>query len=171
MARRIRRRKLLLLLFLLLVGLVRPVQAAPVFDDVEECNPFNPDGTIQSTSECPCTDDTDKLNYCMPATEYLRVSLGQMLALALYSGAEKFAGLLWFLERAAVVLANYALEGQLWTQIRESILTLLANIMGGPGGVLDLIIRGPNGLFYLALVLAGLILIIPFAIFGSARSS
>ncbi len=159
MARQIRRKTPLLLLVFLLIGLARPVQAAPSYQ-VEECNPFNPDGTIQSS------DNVDQLNYCMPATEYLRVSLGQMLAIALFSGAEKFAGLLWFLEKAAVVLANYALEGQLWTQIRESILTLLANIMGGSGGVLDLIIRGPNGLFYLALILAGLILILPFAVFG-----
>ena len=166
MARRIRRKMPLALLFLLLLGLARPVQAAPASYQVEECNPFNPDGTIQNTSECQCSDNVDQLNYCMPATEYLRVSLGQMLAIALFSGAEKFAGLLWFSEKAAVVLANYALEGQLWTQIRESILTLLANIMGGSGGVLDLIIRGPNGLFYLALILAGLILIIPFAVFG-----
>ena len=165
MARRIRRKKLMLIVLFLLFGLTHKVMAAPAYQ-VEECNPFNPDGTIQNTSECQCSDNVDQLNYCMPATEYLRVSLGQMLAIALFSGAEKFAGLLWFLEKAAVVLANYALEGQLWTQIRESILTLLANIMGGSGGVLDLIIRGPNGLFYLALILAGLILIIPFAVFG-----
>lgn len=165
MARRIRRMTPLLFLVFLLIGLASPVLAASAYQ-VEECNPFNPDGTIQNTSECQCSDNIDQLNYCMPATEYLRVSLGQMLAIALFSGAEKFAGLLWFLEKAAVVLANYALEGELWTQIRESILTLLANIMGGSGGVLDLVIRGPNGLFYLALILAGLILIVPFAVFG-----
>ena len=130
-----------------------------------ECNPFNADGTVKSSRDCVCSDRPTDANYCLDPTEYLQLKVSQNVGAALLSGMEKFTGLLWFVERLAVNFAQFALSGTLWTQIREAILGMLASILGGSGGVLDVIIRGPNGLFYLALVLAGIIMIVQFAVF------
>ena len=99
----------------------------------------------------------------MTGTEYLAATLGQMVQKAFFSLADNLAGLFWLLARWAAMLAEFALKGEVWTLIRETILGLLESIMGGSGGVLDQIVRGADGLLYLALVVAGIVLIIPFA--------
>ena len=158
--------RLMLALALLLLVSLPSASGHATPPPVPACNPFKDDGTVKSTRECECSQLKTDANYCLDPTEYLQLKVSQNVGAALLSGVEKFTGLLWFLDRLAVNFAQFALSGTVWTQIREALLGLLASILGGSGGVLDLIIRGPNGLFYLALILAGIIMIVPFAVFG-----
>ena len=154
---------LLTLFFLLTAGLAASVQAAPLAGG---CNPFNPDGSVKDASECLCSQDPAEISYCMNATEYLKESLTQNAGIALLGGAQRVSELAWFLDRWAVALADFALDGSVWEQIRDAALTTLRSVVGGSGGVLDVVSRGQNGLMYLGLVLAGILLIVPVAVSG-----
>ncbi len=157
-----RRTALFLFVFTFLTTLVS-AQAAPLGAG---CDPFNPDGSVKRVSECPCSQDPAEDAYCMDATEYLKESLAQKAGIALLGGARRVAELAWFLDRWAAALADFALNGGIWQQIRDAALDTLRGVVGGSGGVLDLVSRGPNGLMYLALVLAGILLIVPVALYG-----
>ena len=135
-----RKRKQRLFLIFLTVCLVFAIVGA-ASGQTADCNPFNPDGTVKKTNECQCSDQPTRQSFCMTGTEYLAATLGQMVQKAFFSLAENLAGLFWLLARWAALLAEFALQGEVWTLIRETILGLLESIMGGSGGVLDQIVR------------------------------
>ena len=74
---------------------------------------------------------------------------------------ETIARVLWLAARFIANLAEALLRGQVWQAIREGILEQLQTVMGGSGGVLARVTGGGNGLFLVALLLAGLVMVFP----------
>ncbi len=153
------------LLSMIIPALVLLVSVSQVFAQSPDCEPFNDDGTAKNSSECPCDYiNPGRKSYCMSGGDYLAATLGQMAQEWLIAGARKLTGIFWLMDRWAAMLADFALKGDVWLQIRDAILESLQSIMGGSGGVLDQLVRGRNGMLYTALMVAGLVLILPFAV-------
>ena len=75
---------------------------------------------------------------------------------------ETIARVLWLIAYFIANIAEALLRGQVWQAIREGIWNSLQTVMGGSGGVLARVTGGGNGLFQIALLLAGLVNWFPF---------
>ena len=107
---------------------------------------------VMAADNCP-------VDECMPWPEALtkmatiaakNMSLGMLKTVA--AGA-------WLLDKIAIYLFDLIVNGSIWTSIQEGILSALASFMPG---VLEDLIGGTDGLFYIALMIAGVSMTIPF---------
>jgi len=104
-------------------------------------------------------DDTCPVDECMAWPEALvkmftiamkNISLGML---------KTVAAVAWLLDKAAVYIFDLIINGSIWAQLQEGILSSLAAFMPG---VLEELIGGKDGLLYIALMLAGVSMTIPF---------
>ena len=78
----------------------------------------------------------------------------------LFLGALKtLVGVLWFFDKAAVYVFDLVIVDGLWDDLRTSLLSSLANLMPG---ILQNLVGGSSGLLYIAIMLAGITMTLPF---------
>jgi hypothetical protein len=131
-----------------------------------DCDPF--DGSSpQSSKKCPCSDQPNSKYYCASAVQYTVFEITEKVRALFLSILETIARVLWLAARFIANLAEALLRGQVWQAIREGILEQLQALMGGSGGVLARVTGGGNGLFLVALLLAGLVMTFP--LLGASR--
>lgn len=131
-----------------------------------DCDPFE-GGVPQSSKKCPCSDDPNSRYYCASAVQYTVFEITEKVRALFLSILETIARLLWLVARFIANLAEALLRGQIWQTIRQGLLEQLQSVMGGSGGVLSQVAGGGNGLFLVALLLAGLVMVFP--LLGASR--
>jgi hypothetical protein len=138
--------------------------ASAMYD--EGCDPFE-GGEPQSSKKCPCSTYPDNRYYCASAVQYTVFEITEKVRALFLSILETIARVLWLAARFIANIAEALLRGQVWQVIREGILEQLQTVMGGSGGVLARVTGGGNGLFLIALLLAGLVMTFP--LLGATR--
>ena len=87
-------------------------------------------------------------------SEWLDAAVNQMMIEAMKAAAT----LLWFIEKVAAGIARFLSDQDMWSLILDSSMDAIRGFMPG---VLGQLVLGHNGMFYLALMLAGIFLILP----------
>lgn len=87
-------------------------------------------------------------------SEWLDAAVNQMMIEAMKAAAT----LLWFIEKVAAGIARFLSDQDMWTLILDSSMDAIRSFMPG---VLGQLVLGQSGMFYLALMLAGIFLILP----------
>src|SRR5512145_239358 len=154
---------LLLTLAVLLVLAVPVVLAAPSMQE-DECpgGPFDPDGEPRSLDVCKCTyTDVQEVTYCLSGEESLAVMIRDMVRLWVIGAVKSITALIWLLIRIAAVVCDGLLKGDLWKGISADIFDQLEDVLGGRGGVFDQLVGSSDGLFAIALMLAGMVMCFP----------
>ena len=131
-----------------------------------DCDPFD-GGSPQSSKKCPCSDEPNSKYYCASAVQYTVFEITQKVRALFLSILDTIARALWLAARFTANLAEALLRGQIWQTVREGMLEQLQTVMGGEGGVLRRVTGGGNGLFLIALLLAGLVMAFP--LLGASR--
>ena len=148
-----------LLLALILTNTVGSAYAAPLPDD--DCEPFDEHGNAEPSKDCACSENPNDDQYCMSGTDYLIYNIVSRVQMAQLSLMETGAQWYWLLARVLEKVAAALMSDEAWRVIRDTLMTSLVEVMGGEGGVLYQMVGGTNGLFGIALLLAGLILCMP----------
>ncbi len=149
-----------LLLALVLANTVGSAQAASLPTD-DDCEPFDEDGSARPSKDCACSENPNKDQYCMSGTDYLVYNIVSRVQMAQLSLMETGARWYWLLARILEKVAAALMSGEAWRLIRDTLMTSLVQVMGGEGGVLYQMVGGSNGLFGIALLLAGLLMCMP----------
>lgn len=106
----------------------------------------------QADEDCP-------VDECMPWTEAL-TKMGTVAMKNLSLGVLKTtAQVAWMLDKAALYIFDLVIHGEIWESLRGGVLDALASFMPD---VLQDLIGGVDGLLYIALMIAGVSMTIPF---------
>lgn len=109
----------------------------------------------------------DPPNYCWPVVDPEKcLGVGQAilvisgeLSLNIAVGTAKVVdGLIWLLDRAAAFIFDITVKSDWLLSMKDQLLTSLSSIMPG---VLRDVVLGNNGLMYIALALAGVLMVLP----------
>src|SRR5512145_188021 len=166
-----KRLTLVLLLLFALFAIATPVALALPLHPADNCpdGPFDENGEPRNLSDCKCSySDIGDETYCLSGEESLAVMIRDMIRMWLIGAAKGVAALFWLLIRIVATVCDALLQGEIWQDIRTSILGQLESILGGKNGVLYQIIGSSNGLFAIALMLAGLVMCFPLVTSGNS---
>ena len=145
----------LLLAVIALAVIVSGARAAPEY----ECDPFMPDGSINHA--CDCSEIPDEPTYCYSGMDFLAVKLINTVQVGFISLQKTSVTWYWFLARLVAGVAEMMMDGDFWSTVRDGLMTQLRTVMGGEGGVLAELIGGNAGFFYIAIMLAGVLMTFP----------
>lgn len=125
--------------------------------------PFDGDAARQS-KDCKCSTNPNDIEYCASATDYLGGIIIEKVRLGFIGMLKILASIFWILLRAVYWLVENILTGAWWGWVREGLLDQLEAILPA---TLRQIVFGQSGLFTIALLLAGLLMTLPF--FNTSR--
>ncbi len=112
-----------------------------------------PPSALAQADDCP-------VDLCIAWPE----ALSKMFAVALQNAKldlmKAIASTVWLIDRMVLTLFDLLVQGDLWLRLQEGILSSLEAFMPG---VLQDLIGGADGLLYIALMIAGVMMTIPFA--------
>jgi hypothetical protein len=126
--------------------------------------PFDENGEPREPAKCECNNmDVSDANFCMSGFASVGYMVRDMIRVVFLGMQKGLARFLWLLMRIVVIVCDALLRGEIWENIRDTVLDQLEKLLGGRNGVIYQVI-GPNtGLFTVALMLAGLLMILPAA--------
>lgn len=128
---------------------------------------------LVSLSFAPPADDEppnycrgDDLSHCLMLYDALTLKLSEAGTSMMASAASALDALSWLLGRLSLKLGDFAVNGTLYDKLRQAFLDGLASFMPE---VIQTVSFGESGLLYLGIVLAGMLMILPFAMANGMR--
>ncbi len=86
-----------------------------------DCAPFDADGNPVALSECPCSNNPQEQSFCLNASDYLVLEALNAFKIWLLSMLQGLAKIYWLLARVIVNVADFFINNEIWTWLRESV--------------------------------------------------
>lgn len=119
-----------------------------------------------NSSEDYCRASSSDPSRCLTMYDAFSRKAGEAGVSMLASSAATWDSIVWLLARLSVNLENLAVNGAWYDMLRLALIEGMRNLMPS---VIEEVAFGPTGLMYLALSLAGLVMILPFVLGTGSR--